>query len=258
MLLETRRWGAPASRSIVCIHGVAQHGGVFGDLGEHLAAAGHSVTAVDLRGHGESGREPPWNTATHVQDLLETVDSLGIESAVWIGHSFGGRLAAEVAFSFPDHASRLILLDPGVTMAPARALRGAEIERLDWSFASVEGAVNAVLSNDSVVASPREVIEGYVQDDVQKGTDGRLRFRFCPSAAVVAWSEMALPPPPIARLPTLIVYADIPLFDHKAQGERYRDELGDLLTTTTVPNGHNVLWEAPLETIAAIEDFLGQ
>jgi hypothetical protein len=32
--------------------------------------------------------------------------------------------------------------------------------------------------------------------------------------------------------------------------------LGDLLTTVTVPNGHNVLWESPAETIEAIEQFL--
>ena len=113
-MLKTRRWGPPGPSSVVCVHGVAQHGGVFGGLGERLAAAGRSVTAVDLRGHGESGREPPWNAATHVEDLLETVEHLGIESADWVGHSFGGRLAAEVAALSPDRSRRLVLLDPGL------------------------------------------------------------------------------------------------------------------------------------------------
>jgi lipase len=257
MVLKTRRWGSPEPHSVVCVHGVAQHGGVFEGLAERLAAAGRSVTAVDLRGHGASGREPPWNAATHVQDLLETVDSLGIESAAWIGHSFGGRLAAEVAAISPDRVQSLVLLDPGLILPPDRALRGAEIERLDWSFAGVDGAVNAVLSNDAVVASPREVVAAYVQDDLRKGPDGRFRFRFCPSAAVVAWSEMTLPAPPVARLPTLLVHAEVPLFDGSAQRRQYREELGDLLTVTGVPNGHNVLWESPAETIEAVERFLG-
>jgi hypothetical protein len=26
---------------------------------------------------------------------------------------------------------------------------------------------------------------------------------------------------------------------------------------TTVPNGHNVLWESPVETVEAIERFIG-
>jgi lipase len=256
MKLNVRRWGLSNSHAVVCIHGVAQHGGVFEDTGERLAAAGHSVIAVDLRGHGESGRQPPWNAETHVGDLIETIDGLGVESAVWIGHSFGGRLAAEAAALHPERSRRLVLLDPGLAVPPERALQGAELERLDWSFATVDGAVNAVLSNDAVVASPREVVEAYARDDVRKGPDGRFRFRFCPSAAVVAWSEMTLPPPSVAQLPTLFIYAEAPLFDGSAMGRRYEEELGDLLTLTGVPNGHNVLWESPEETIGAVERFL--
>lgn len=256
MVLKTRQWGVRDLESVVCIHGVVQHGGIFEDLGRRLAAAGRFVVAVDLRGHGESDRRPPWNTDTLVQDVLDTLDGLGIERATFIGHSFGGRVAAALAGASPERTRRLVLLDPGLEVPPDRALRSAEIERLDWSFATVDGAVNALLSNDSIVVSPREVVEAFVRDDVQKGPDGRFRFGFCPSAAVVAWSEMTLPPPPIAKLPTLIVHAEIPLFDGSAQLRRYTDELGDLVTVTEVPNGHNVLWESPQETLAAIEDFL--
>jgi hypothetical protein len=38
---------------------------------------------------------------------------------------------------------------------------------------------------------------------------------------------------------------------------RYKDELGVQLAVATVPNGHNVLWESPGETIKAVEEFLG-
>ena len=141
-------------------------------------------------------------------------------------------------------------------MPPERALRSAEIERLDWSFATVDGAVNALLSNEAIVASPREVVAAFVKDDVRKGPDGRFRFSFCPSTVVVAWSEMTLPPPPIARVPTLLVAAEKPLFDGSRQRRRYEEELGDLLTRVDVPNGHNVLWESPEETIEAVEQFL--
>jgi len=256
MILRTRRWGPEDGSSVVCIHGIAQHGGIFAGLGERLAAGGHSVTAVDLRGHGESGREPPWSLEAHVGDLIETIDDLGVESAAWVGHSFGGRLAAEVAARHPDRCRRLALLDPGLSVPPERALRSAEVERLDWSFATVDGALNALLSNDAVVAAPREVVAAYVRDDVRKGADGRFRFRFCPSAVVVAWSEMTSPPPPIARVPTLVVRAEVPLFDGSEQHRRYAEALGDQATEVRVPNGHNVLWESPNETIGAVERFL--
>lgn len=256
MVLKTHRWGVASAESVVCVHGIMQHGRVFDGLARRLVAAGKSVLAVDLRGHGESGREPPWNAATHVDDLLETLDAEGVERVAWVGHSFGGRLVAEAALRADGRADRVALLDPGLEVPAAWALRSAEIERLDWSFVSADGAVNALLSNGSAVAAPRDVVAAFVRDDVRKGPDGRFRFSFSPSAAVVAWSEMTLPAPPIAQLPTLVVQAATPLYDASGQQSRYRESLGDLLTMTTVPNGHNVLWESPEETIGAIERFL--
>jgi lipase len=256
MVLKTRKWGSPGDECVVCIHGLAQHGGVFTGMAERLAARGHSVLAVDLRGHGKSGRKPPWDTATHARDLLETLEAEGVERATWVGHSFGGLVSATLAAEAAERTRGLVLLDPGLGVPPERALRSAEIERLDWNFATVDGAVNALLSNEAILVSPREVVAAYVKDDVRKGPDGRFRFSFCPSTVVVAWSEMTLPPPPIARVPTLLVTAEKPLFDGSAQRQRYADELGDLLTRVEVPNGHNVLWESPQETTAAVESFL--
>jgi lipase len=255
--LHTRRWGPERPDSVVCIHGNTQHGGVFAALGERLAALGHAVVAVDLRGHGDSERLPPWNADTHVADLFETLDALGVERVSWVGHSFGGRLAAVAAAADPERTQRLALLDPALEIPPAGALQSAEVERLDWSFATPEGALNALLSSGQMVAPPHDVVAAYVADDLRKGPDGRLRFSFSPSAAVVAWSEMVRPAPPIAQLPTLVVRAEVPLFDGSAQAARYRDALGDLLTEVTVPNGHNVLWESPAETLSAVGRFLG-
>ncbi|MFP5388847.1 MAG: alpha/beta fold hydrolase, partial [Thermoleophilia bacterium] len=226
--------------------------------GERLAALGHSVVAVDLRGHGDSERLPPWNVDTHVADLFETLEALGAERVTWVGHSLGGRVVATAAAQRPAFVERLVLLDPAAQIPASMALQSAEIERLDWSFGTPEGAVNALLSSGQMVAAPRDVVAAYVKDDLRTGPDGRLRYSFSPSAAVVAWSEMVLPPPPIAPLTTLVVRAEVPLFDNAQQESRYREALGDQLTVVTVPNGHNVLWEAPRETISAIEDFVGR
>jgi lipase len=256
MLLNTRLGGESGADCVVCVHGLTQHGGVFGPLAAKLAAAGRFVVAVDLRGHGESGLEPPWNVDTHVDDLLETLDALGVRSASWVGHSFGGRLAAAVAARHGERVDRLALLEPGLGVPPLRALRSAETERLDWSFATHAGAVQAILSSPTTFAAPPDVVAAFVADDLRKGPDGRYRFRFSPAAAVVAWSEMTLPSPPVAICPTLIVRGvesqswDGPL-------DRYEEALGDLLTVVDVPNGHNLLWEAPEQTLDAVERLLG-
>jgi lipase len=257
MLLHTRDRGPAGAEAVVCVHGLAQHGGIYDELAETLVAARRRVLAVDLRGHGSSGYEPPWNLATHVDDLLETATERGIESATWIGHSFGGLVLATLAARAPERVQRLALLDPGFGLTPELALLGAERDRQDWSFATPQGAANALLSSETVVATPAETVATYVAEDLVRGEDGRLRFRYSAPALVTAWSEMALPPPPVAQLPTLLVRPVASSHSSSTQDLRYRQALGPLLKMVAVPNGHNVLWESPAETTAAIVEFLG-
>jgi lipase len=256
MLLNLHRWGPAKAESVVCIHGISQHGGVFAVLGRRLAPSGRSVVAVDLRGHGDSGREPPWSIETHASDVVETLRAEGIGSAALVGHSFGARVAATVAAAEEGLVERLAMLDPGLRMPPKRALRRAEVDRLDWSFATPQGAVNALLAGESLVAAPEEAVAAFVRDDLRQGADGRFRFSFCPAAVVTAWSEMTLPPPPVAAVRTLVVWAAAASLRDPDLEPRYRERLGEMLTVAKVPNGHNVLWESPLETAAAVERFL--
>jgi len=256
MRLKTRSWGPLGGDRILCVHGVAQHGGIFERLGRQLGDEGRRVTAVDLRGHGGSGPEPPWNVGTHVEDLLATLDAEGEGAATVIGHSFGGLLAASLAARASERVRQLVLLDPAMGLPPAYVLKSAEMDRLDWSFATVHGAVNALLANDKVVAAPKEEIAAFVRGDLRPGGDGRLRFSFCPSAVVAAWSEMTLPGPVPAPLPTLIVRPVASPIPSAPEDKRYREALGSLLTLRAVPNGHNVLWEAPTEVAAAVSEFL--
>jgi pimeloyl-ACP methyl ester carboxylesterase len=67
---------------------------------------------------------------------------------------------------------------------------------------------------------------------------------------------MTLPPPAIAQVPTLLVRPVVSASYNRGQDLRYRQALGPLLRMVAVPNGHNVLWESPAETTAAIEGFL--
>jgi lipase len=258
MLLNTHQWGPEGPNRIVCIHGLTQHGGVFDALGQRLATLGHSVLGVDLRGHGESDAEPPWNTDTHAQDVIETLDEIGVELALWIGHSYGGRVAATLAATEVGRTQGVALLESPGQVPPAIAHQAIETERLDWSFATVDGAVEAMLSSGLMVAPPRDVVADFVREDVRRGPDGRFRFRFSPGAVVVAWSEMTLPPPPVAHTPTLLLTAATPLMETGERDARYSEQLGELQRRVEVPNGHNVLWEAPVESLSAIEEFVAR
>ena len=112
MRLHVHEWGDPDAPAVVCLHGVTGHGERYRRLAERWA--GFRVIAPDLRGHGRSDWEPPWTFPTHVADLVDTIDALGIERPDWVGHSFGGRLVLELAAAHPERIRRAVLLDPAI------------------------------------------------------------------------------------------------------------------------------------------------
>jgi lipase len=251
--LHVHEWGDPAGPTVVCLHGVTSYGGRFNPLAERLADRYH-VVAPDLRGHGHSVWEPPWDLDTHLADILDTVTA---EPAVWIGHSFGGRLAAEIAVREPGRVERLVLLDPALQVLPHVAMDMAELERADVSYATVEDAVQARFDSGRVLHAPRELLLESDRNHLEVGQDGRLRYRYSRSAVIAAWSIMATAPPSPARFPTLIVLGAASWLTLDEQAEIYRAVLGDLVEILTVPGGHTVYWDALDETSAALTAFLG-
>jgi lipase len=248
--LHVHEWGEPDGTPVVCLHGVTSYGGRF----DWLAGSGLRVVAPDLLGHGHSSWEPPWDVETHLAAILESVPD---DARLWVGHSFGGRLVAELAAREPDRVERAVLLDPALQVLPHVAFDLAELERLDASYATVEEAVQGRYDSGRVLLSPKERVIASDEAHMEPGADGRLRYRYCKSAVIAAWSIMASEPPPPAQVPTLIVLGADSWLTLDEHVERYRAELGDLVEVVTVPGGHTVYWDALDETSDALAAFLG-
>ena len=252
MTLNAYEWGEPDAATVVCLHGVSSYGGRFDRLAGPLADRYH-VIGLDLLGHGHSPWQPPWDVDAHLDAILATVPD---GPAIWIGHSFGGRLAAELAARDPDRVERIVLLDPALRVLPQVALDLAELERSDVSYATVEEAVQVRYDNGRVLLAPRGLVIESDRGHMEPGPDGRLRYRYCKSAVIAAWSVMASEPPAPAKVPTLFVLGADSWLTVPDEIEQYRDGLGDLVEVVTVPGGHTVYWDALAETQEAIEAFL--
>jgi lipase len=253
--LALHEWGDPGSPRVVCLHGVRNHGRHFAPLAARLP--GYHVLAPDLLGHGNSSWEPPWDIPRHCDAIVETV---GARESVLIGHSFGGRLAFELAARAPKLVPRLVLLDPAILLPGHVALAAAENARPDKSFVSFDELVEARYVESQLHFAPRELIVEDLAVHVETGEDGRVHYRYCQSAVVTAYGEMASQPPPFesVRVPTLLVLGERSYLPYDHLLDAHRAALGDLLEVVIVPGGHTVTWDALEETGAAIAAFLAR
>ena len=256
MRLHTYEWGRADPGAIVCVHGVTGHGERFRRLAEDRLARAHRIVAPDLRGHGRSGWEPPWDTETHVDDLVETVDALGVEVVAWLGFSFGGRVVAELAERHAGRVERLVLLDPALQLPAAQCLESAEDERADETYGSADEAIEERLAAGTLISTPRELLVEEMEQHLVPAGDGRLVYRYSKTAAIAAWSEMARPAPPVAQVPTLIVLGEESFVPTAAHVERYRAALGDDLRVRSLRSGHSLLWDAFDATAGAVTEFV--
>ena len=253
MTLHVHEWGPPGGPRVVCLHGVTSHGAHFAKLAEALT--GFHVLAPDLLGHGSSQYEPPWDLESHVAAVAESV---GAEPAALVGHSFGGRIAFEIAALAPKLVPRLVLLDPAILLLPHVALFAAENARKERAYISFEEGIERRYDESQLRLAPRKLVEDELRTHLVPSDDGGYRYRYCQSAVVAAYGEMASQPPPFerVRVPTLVVLGEDSYLPYDHLVDDHRAALGDLLEVVVVPGGHTVLWDALEATTVAVAAFL--
>jgi pimeloyl-ACP methyl ester carboxylesterase len=98
---------------LVVVHGFSAEGILYAQTLSRLVDLGFKVVAIDVAGHGGTLGLPTGaaNMQTYTALLGRVLDHLGIERAVFAGHSMGGRLVTELAAREPKRAIAVILLD---------------------------------------------------------------------------------------------------------------------------------------------------
>ena len=89
------------------------------------------LVSIDQHGHGLTGAHPEsdYSSKARVRAVLEVLDELNIQSAIWVGNSMGGGVAWRAALMNPERVSGLVLIDPAgaQTDEPMKPYIGARI-----------------------------------------------------------------------------------------------------------------------------------
>jgi pimeloyl-ACP methyl ester carboxylesterase len=130
---------------IVLVHGFASNAAVnwvHPGWVTRLTKDGRRVIALDVRGHGASGKlyDPAaYHTAVMAEDVRALIDHLGLTSADVMGYSMGARITAFLARAHPARVRKAVLGGLGSHLVDGVGLPESIAEALETSsLADVE------------------------------------------------------------------------------------------------------------------------
>ena len=124
---------AGSGQVIVLVHGITSTSATWFNVLPYLAEQ-FTVIAPDLLGHGESAKpRGDYSLGAYASGIRDLLIALGHERATFVGHSLGGGVAMQLAYQFPEHCERLVLVSSGglgreiTALLRAASLPGSEL-----------------------------------------------------------------------------------------------------------------------------------
>ena len=98
---------------LLLVHGIAGSSATWTRVTPALSER-FTVVAPDLLGHGASAKpRGDYSLGSHADILRDLMNALGHDRATFVGQSFGGGVAMQMAYQYPERCERLVLVDSG-------------------------------------------------------------------------------------------------------------------------------------------------
>lgn len=97
--------------TIVLVHGWCINKGYW-RYQQEVLSKNYTVVAVDLGGHGQSGRNRNnWTIEEYSKDVMAVINGLQLKNVILVGHSMGGEIILQTALSLKDKVIGFIGID---------------------------------------------------------------------------------------------------------------------------------------------------
>lgn len=106
---------------VICLHGLTRNSKDFEEIAPIIAGWGRRVIVPDVRGRGQSDRDPNpknYKPPVYARDVVEMMSALNIDQAIFLGTSMGGLITMTLMAIRPKAIAAAILNDVGPAIAP--------------------------------------------------------------------------------------------------------------------------------------------
>jgi sigma-B regulation protein RsbQ len=246
---------------LVLCNGFGCHQGIWHYLTTALAVQ-HQVILFDYVGSGQSdlGAYDPQKYATldaYAQDVIEICQALDLRGATLVGHSVGATIAMLAASQAPAHFTNVVLLAPSPYYLNEPTYYGGferadmlhVLTTMDADYQEWTTAFADLLLGPTNASSMGEELARFFCE-----TDSAIAKQF---ARVVFLSDHRAD---VARLslPTLVVQCIDDVAGPPEVGAYLLRHLPQAQLVTLNTSGHCPHLSAPLQTLAALQAFLGR
>jgi pimeloyl-ACP methyl ester carboxylesterase len=124
--------------ALLLLHGLACDHRTWAPVLDKLARR-YTVIVPDLLGHGLSAKpRADYSVGGYANGMRDLLTILGIDTATVVGHSFGGGVAMQFAYQFPERTERLILVAPGgLGRDVSPVVRAVSLSAFEWVMGAV-------------------------------------------------------------------------------------------------------------------------
>lgn len=258
---------------------------VIDSLAEHF-----TVIAPDLLGHGQSEKpRADYSVGGYANGMRDLLTVLNVDKATVVGHSFGGGVAMQFAYQFPERTERLMLVATGglgpevtpairaittpgfhqamgvLTLPGVRHVNGTALRALSHSGLSHLRDLDEVADiydsfrDPQARAAIRHVVRAVVdwRGQIVTMADRAYLTEAMPMAVVWGRDDMVIPVSHAARASQLAPKARVEVmercghFPHKDHPEAFVDIVLDWARTTQPAVYSRAKWRALLRAGAA-------
>jgi pimeloyl-ACP methyl ester carboxylesterase len=249
-----RVWGAESASGLVLVHGGAAHARWWDHIGP-LLAHDRRVVALDLSGHGDSGRRDRYSLDGWAHEVLAVARATGVtDPPIIVGHSMGGFVALRAAGLFGVDLEGIVVID-----SPVQDITPEEqAAREERAF----GPLRVYPTREAAIARfhpmPDQPTLPYVLQHVAstsiRAVDGGWSWKFDP--AVFARSRGALTLLRHLDCRVALFFAEHGIVPPKTTELMY-DKLGQLAPVIEIPAaGHHVMLDQPIALVTGIRTLL--